>query len=343
MKISRKKKNTGPKPTVEILNSGCTPLDLALGGGFAWSKVVNIVGDKSSGKTLLTSEIIAQAKKKYGNKFDWEYDDAESGFSFDTEMMYGFDMLPKDNYHSMTVEDFMHRVSKRTAEAKAKGVKYFIYAIDSFDALTSEAEVLRFERMLKAKEEGKKIEEGTYNLEKQRKVNEFFRVELDKIFDNNFMLIVISQVRQKIGVTFGKQTYRNCEKVLDFYSSQVIFLSETEKDKHKDRVTGISVKAKIEKNKIGKPFRECNFNILFDYGIDDIASCVDYVFDLKTEKGKTRKAIDVKWDKATFKSRSKLIQYIDDNEQESLISEAATEKWNKIEEDIAPKRRPKYT
>lgn len=345
MAFQRKQKevNKKPKPTVDLLSTGCTTLDCALGGGLAWSKVVNIVGDKSSGKTLLVSEIIAQAKRKYGDDFDWEYDDAESGFSFDTEAMYGFKMLPKDKYHSATIEDFMHHITKRTNEAKAAGKKYFIYVVDSFDALSSEAELERFHKMQKAKEEGKTYQEGTYNLEKQRKVNEFFRTELNQIFDNNYMLIVISQIRQKIGVMFGEKTYRNCEKALDFYSSQIIFLSETEKHKIKDHVVGISVKAKIKKNKIGKPFRECFFDILFDYGIDDIASCIDYVFELKTETGKTKKACKIEWDGEIFKNRGKLIQYIDDKKQEKKIAQEAIDIWNDIEKEIAPKRRSKYT
>jgi len=340
MKLERKR--NPPKPTVELLSTGCTPLDLALGGGLAWSKVVNVVGDKSTGKTLLVAEIIAQAKLKYGDDFDWEYDDAESGFSFDTKSMYGIDMLPEDDYHSITIEDFMYRVASKTAEAKLKGIKRFIYVVDSFDALTSEAELARGEKARKAREAGKAYEEGTYNLEKQRKVNEFFRTGLDNIYNNQYMLIVISQVRQKIGVIFGKKTTRQLEKVLDFFSSQIIFLSETEKQKQKGRVTGIGVKAKIEKNKIGKPFRECFFNILFDYGIDDIASCVDQIYSLKTDTGKTKMAISVQWSGTTYRSRSRLIQSIDDNNQSGTIRKQAIKKWNEIENSITPKRKSKY-
>ena len=79
--------------------TGCRVLDLTVGGnkdilGFPAGKFINIVGDKSAGKTFLSNEIIANAHYKYGNKFKWVYDDCESGYSFDTESMYGFEIMP---------------------------------------------------------------------------------------------------------------------------------------------------------------------------------------------------------------------------------------------------------
>jgi recombination protein RecA len=340
MKIKRKAVQA-KKPVVDVTPTGSTTLDLALGGGLAWGKIVNIVGDRSTGKTLLACEIVAVCKLILGDKFNHHFDDAECGFSFDTVAMYDYEMLPEDGYRSMTVEDFMTRISRSVKDAREAGIERWIGFVDSFDALSSEAEMGRHEKMKAAKEAGTKFDEGTYNLEKQRQINQFFRTELKSMLGDDYMLIVISQTRENIGVSFRKPK-RHCENVLNFYSDQIIWLSETEKYRSKGRVTGISVKAQINKNKIGKPFREAFFDILFDYGVDDIAGNVDYFFDLKTDTGKSRKDKVVEWDDKTFKNRGKLIQYIDDNKQGARLKKQVVEKWNKIEDEIAPKRKPKY-
>ena len=80
---------------------GCTLLDKVIGGnkgvfGVPAGKFINIVGDKSAGKTFLSNEFIAWAHYHFGDKFKWVYDDCESGYSFDTESMYGFEIMPQD-------------------------------------------------------------------------------------------------------------------------------------------------------------------------------------------------------------------------------------------------------
>ena len=71
-------------PVVELTSTGSDLLDLVAGGGVPWGKMVNIVGDKSTGKTLLMSELIACAHSKYGERLRWHYDDAEAGYSFNS-------------------------------------------------------------------------------------------------------------------------------------------------------------------------------------------------------------------------------------------------------------------
>lgn len=94
------------KQPVEKFSSGCTVFDLILGGGLPVGKIVNIVGDNSSGKTLLACEAIAAARKHFGDKLRWRYDDAEAGFSFDSELLYGFEIVDPDKAPSATIEEF---------------------------------------------------------------------------------------------------------------------------------------------------------------------------------------------------------------------------------------------
>jgi len=90
-----KKKATKDVPKIEGVQSaptGCTLLDL-ITVERPFGRVVNIVGDKSSGKTFLSIELINACRKKFGDKLKWIYDDAERGFSFDTNELYGFDVI----------------------------------------------------------------------------------------------------------------------------------------------------------------------------------------------------------------------------------------------------------
>ena len=82
--------------------TGCKLIDLVVGGakgvyGFPAGKFINIVGDKSAGKTFLSNEIIANTYHTMGDKFKWIYDDCESGYSFNSVEMYGFEIINENS------------------------------------------------------------------------------------------------------------------------------------------------------------------------------------------------------------------------------------------------------
>jgi len=97
----------------------------------------------------------------------------------------------------------------------------------------------------------------------------------------------VSQLRDKIGVTFGETKTRSGGKALDFYASQIMWLAEIAKIKRKigdvERVVGVDVKARVKKNKVGLPFRECEYPILFGYGVDDLLAMVSWLYDVKRD------------------------------------------------------------
>lgn len=307
----------------KFISSGSTLLDLALGGGFPAGKIINIVGDKSTGKTLLAIETIAKNRKK----IKWFYDDSEAGFSFDTRNMYGFDMNVSNNC-SFTIEDFEKNISKQLKELKEN--KTLVYVLDCFDSLTSEAEIKRHE---------KESEKGSYKVEKTKILSEFFRLTRQKIKNKNCILIIISQVRMNIGIMFGEKYTRTGGKALDHYSSQIIWLAETEKHKRKDRVTGVTVKVKVKKNKVGLPFRECFVDILFDYGIDDISSNLCFLYDLKTPTGKMKSKEKIEWIDGNKYSLRKLIKHIEENNLEEDLKKEVIKKWDDIENSVSSKER----
>ncbi len=339
VKESKGKSMQSVQPVVEFISTGCTLLDLVLGGGFAKGKIVNLVGDRSTGKTLVALEALALAVRTYGKKLVDRLNDAEGGLSFDTKKMYGFE-IDDSKEPSETIEDFNNDL--RSSLEGLKKDQFLFYILDSFDGLSSAAEIKREEERKIAAQKGNDYKGGTYNLEKQKMLGQLFRTQTNRIKTKNALLLIISQVRQNI-TGYGKKYYRTGGKALDHYSSQIIWLAEKEKQEKKGRVTGVTLHVKNDKNKVGLPFRECFINVLFDYGVDNISSNIDFLYDLKTAEGKLKKdtAKELKWGRKEM-SRSSLISHIEDNDLEDELAQKVKDKWQAIEDSIASKRKSKY-
>ncbi len=112
-------------------------------------------------------------------------------------------------------------------------------------------------------------------------MSETFRRITSDISDTNTTLFVISQIRDKLNVTFGETKTRSGGRALDFYASQIVWLAEVGKIKKTvhgaGRVVGVNVLCKTKKNKIAPPFRECEIVIYFNYGVDDEESMINWL------------------------------------------------------------------
>jgi RecA/RadA recombinase len=280
------------KDKVIYFRTGSDVLDMVVGGapevyGYPAGKFINIVGDKSAGKTFLANEIIAFAYHQYGKDFKWVYDDCESGYSFSTENLYGFDIMYDDMIHSETVEQAFCNISD-FAESLKKG-QFGIYVIDSLDGLTSIEAKKQAKGRLDAHRKGKVYDEGSYNMGKPRYLSKEFFPSLCTVIQNkNILVIIISQVRENIDMFSFEKFKRNGGKALDFYAYVVLWLATMKKAVKKGRAVGVEVKAKVTKGKIARPYRECMFSLLFDYGLDNTGTNVDFLFDLRTDKGELK-------------------------------------------------------
>ena len=345
-------------PSVEFLHSGATVLNLAgsnkgRDGGWARGRIINFVGDGSSGKTLLALELSARCFYKIKEiiskiypgvkRIRIRYINAEQVMDFPVREMYN--LRDKDGniidsfYENVewvldinTVEE-MGRDLKRTIDSYKPG-DFILYIVDSLDALTSEAAKKRFADAAKKDKE----EDGSYNLEKAKYLSQsFFANICADMSGKDITIVFISQVRQKIGVTFGEKQTRAGGKSLDFYTHQVVWLSELEKLKRQiqgdDWVYGIRVLAKFKRNKAAKPFREAEIIILFDYGLDDVSSSLAWLYGPKVK--------EMMFEGQKY-SRLELISHIEENRLEENLAEMVEEKWEIIDDALRPDRKAKF-
>lgn len=260
-----------PKTDMNFFSSGCTTLDLAMGGGWRESRIGNIIGDSATGKTLLAIEGCANFGIKYP-RGKIRYRETEHAWDDGYAAAIGMPIERVDfgTKQLVTVEDLFTDLEKIADGARAEEV----VVVDSLDALSDQREMDR------------DITDGTYGARKAALMSELFRRLNGKIERKKVTLIVVSQVRDAIG-GFGPGLKWSVSggKALQFYSSQRIILANTGKLFQtilgQKRTIGLKVLAKLHKNKVSLPYREAAFPIRFSYGIDDAQSCVDFLADTK--------------------------------------------------------------
>jgi recombination protein RecA len=301
-----------------FFSSGSALLDLVLGGGWSRSRVINIVGDRSTGKTLLAIEACVNFLREGGQFESVVYVETEAAFDESYARSLG---MPKDveiRRDVYTVEDLFNTIITYLKGNHKTG----LIVVDSLDALSDEAERERA------------FDKGSYGTSKAAKMSEMFRRLISKIEEAGVTLMVLSQVRDNIGVVFGEKHTRSGGRALDFYASQIIWLSEVGKIKRTvlgtDRVAGIEVRARTKKNKVGIPFRETELSIMFGYGIDDERSMLSWI--------KNNKIVDV-----SIKDYEKqLALFRDAGDRAALgrvkdeLQNIVTRRWQQIELELAP-------
>jgi recombination protein RecA len=344
------------KNGITFISAGAAIIDAMLGGGYACGRVVNIVGDKSAGKTLLAIEATANfhmtmpdGLKRYGESehaFDVAYASA-LGMPVDA-----VEFIEKDTPFR-TVQDFerdLKRFCKKVREQKRPGG---LYVLDSLDALSDEAELARQDKKDKAAERAVRARDddddapqkvaGTFGADKAKMMSEMFRLLVADLEEANVLLIVVSQLRDKIGAMFGERQTRSGGRALDFYATHIIWLREKAKIKQTmngiERIIGVDVVARVKKNKVGLPFRQCEYPILFGYGVDDLTANVEWLFEVKRDKlleeefGMSKSGYKVR----IANMRNKGGDVVRD--MRARLREAVLREWQVIEQGFLPKAR----
>ena len=320
-----------PPDRRSFIPSGCTLLDCVLGGGWVLGRVSNIVGDKSTGKTLLAIEACANFARSYPTGKIY-YREAEAAFDERYAERLGLPAARVDfGSHGTdtawrTIEEIfkdLREVCKKHTASEEPG----LYIIDSLDALTSEAALKR------------EVGEGSYNLEKQKMLAQLFEQMIKDFKASKLCVLIISQVRDKIGFVVGEKHRRSGGRSLDFYASHIIWLAHiktlTRTIGGEKRVTGIRVQANAKKNKVSNPFGKCQFPIRFGFGIDDMQASIEWLAD---QKMVNRLGIKLKEVDDFFEELEELpaAEYAKRAEQ---IRACVVQAWAEIDDKFAPKRR----
>ena len=245
-------------PEIKRISSGSIALNKALGGGYPRGRIVEIYGPESAGKTSLALHAIAEAQAA---GIRCAFVDAEHALDVTYATLLGVDMdrllvsQPSSGEQALQVVDTLVR-------SNAVG----LVVVDSVAALTPEKEM-----------EG---EMGDSQMGAQaRLMSQAMRKLIGPCEKAESTIIFLNQIRMKLGVMFGNPETTSGGGALKYACSQRLDIRKQEAIKDGEEVIGNRTRVKVVKNKVGPPYREAHFSLIYGRGIDKSAELLEIALD----------------------------------------------------------------
>jgi len=343
-------------PSRLCLPTGSTLLNLAVSddafGGWGAGKVVNLVGDSNTGKTLLVlTGLMEMAMDPQFEGYRFVYDDAENALEMPVHQMFGDAVADRledpygahygeDDWRSSeSIEDVKNNIWALLEEDTP-----FIYILDSYDAVTTRDELKRQAEEAKGKELNKDYPRGPAIL------GQMLRLVKGKLRNTKSLVLIISQTRDVIDAgSFAATKRRAGGRALKFYSSHEVWLAVAEGGQIKQEVRGQkhtigwNIRVRSERSKLNGKRRDVPMTCYTEYGVDDIGANIDWLMKAGAWSGTKAKIVATGLlSPGGCMSRTSLINWIEGERKERKLRLIVQKAWDDIEGALKMTRRKRF-